>query len=155
MILYFTMGGRTKKVAQIIANNLPEYECIFIGFELTGKFSEKLKILDKYQNGDFSMIDDKLNSLDAGIYDLIMIGMPTYGNFPPQVFNEILKRIKNFQNKDIVIFSTARITGKGNLEYMTSEVQAKGGNVFQSHNFRGLFRIGTRSARKFAAKITK
>ena len=49
--------------------------------ELSGKFIKKIKKLDKFMNKDFSEIETELNTLNASGYDLIIIGMPTYGNF--------------------------------------------------------------------------
>lgn len=77
LIAYFTMGGRTKKTAEAIASALTNYEVSYFPVELTGKFIEKLKMLDKFENKDFSTIETELSTLDALPYDLIIFGMPT------------------------------------------------------------------------------
>ena len=153
-MLYFTMGGRTKKVAETIADAVSNYEVRYAPFELTGGKIEKLKELDKFENDDYSLFEDTLNSLNVKPYDLILIGMPTYGNRPPVIFDEIMDRVKNLDGKKVVVFSTSRITGDGTIEYMEEEVEEKGGTVINSHNFRGFFRIGNTSVQEFANQIS-
>lgn len=148
------MGGRTEKVAEIIGEALSDYEVDYIPFELTGGRIEKLKKYDSLTTGDFSIFEEKLNELNTGPYDLILMGMPTYGNLPPGVFDEIMNRIEGLEGKKVVVFCTARITGSGTLEYMKSEVEKKEGNVICSYNFRGFFRIGKKEVLEFARQIT-
>lgn len=147
------MGGRTKKVAQTIVDALPQYDIAYLPFEFSGNLSEKLKIVEKFNNRDFSMMEDTLNSLDSEKYDIIFIGMPTYGNLPPKVFDEILERMKDIKDKKIIIFSTARFTGEGTVEYMKSKIEAKGAKVIYTQNFRGFFKISTKKVKHFAKKI--
>lgn len=147
------MGGRTKEVAETIADALSNHEVNFASFELTGGKIEKLKELDKFENDDYSLFEDTLNSLNAEPYELILMGMPTYGNRPPVIFEEIMERLKNLDGKEVVVFSTSRITGDGTIEYMKEKVEEKGGMVINSHNFRGFFRIGKRSVQEFANQI--
>ncbi len=155
LIIYFTMGGRTKKTAEAIASALSNYEVSYFPIELTGKFIEKIKMLDKYENKDFSMIDTELNNLDALPYDLIFIGMPTYGNFPPKVFDEILARMRNFSGKRAIVFNTARFTGGKSIDYMKEKVEEAGAQVIEQAKFRKVFWIGTKNAIKFGEKINE
>lgn len=155
LIIYFTMGGRTKKTAEAIASALTNYEVSYFPIELTGKLREKIKLLDKFENKDFSMIDADLSTLDALPYDLIMFGMPTYGNFPPKIFDEIIVRIKNLSGKRAIVFNTARFTGGKTLDYMKEKVEEAGAQVIEQAKFRKLFWIGTKSAIKFGKKINK
>ncbi|MFX1496076.1 MAG: hypothetical protein ACFFBH_00980 [Promethearchaeota archaeon] len=46
LIVYFTMGSRTKKAAKAIASLLSNHEINYFPIEVTGKFSEKQKKLD-------------------------------------------------------------------------------------------------------------
>ncbi|MBY8992326.1 MAG: flavodoxin family protein [Candidatus Lokiarchaeota archaeon] len=155
LIIYFTMGGRTKKTAEAIASALTNYEVSYFPIELTGKLREKIKLLDKFENKDFSLIDADLSTLDALLYDLIMFGMPTYGNFPPKIFDEIIARIKNFSGKRAIVFNTARFTGGKTLDYMKEKVEETGAQVIEQAKFRKLFWIGTKNAIKFGEKINK
>jgi flavodoxin len=153
LIVYFTMGGRTKKTAQAIASVLTNYELSYFPIELTGKFIEKIKMLDKFENKDFSLIEDDLKSLDVLLYDLIIFGMPTYGNFPPKVFDEILARMKNLSGKNVIVFNTARLTGGKTLLYMKAKVEEAGAQVISESKFRKFFWIGTKNAIKFGEHI--
>ena len=126
LIVYYTMSGRTKKTAHAIASSLSKYEVTFVPIELPGNFFQRIQVFDDFEKGNFSLIEDELNSLDAISYELVFFGMPTYGNKPPGTFEEIMKRMKNFNGKKVVIFTTARFTGKGTLEYMKEKIEATG-----------------------------
>ncbi|MFX1239594.1 MAG: flavodoxin family protein [Promethearchaeota archaeon] len=155
LITYFTMGGRTKKTAEAIASVLSNYEVSYFPVELSGKFIEKLKKLNKFENQDFSEIETELNTLNTAGYDLIVIGMPTYGNFPPKVFDEILVRMGNLSGKRVVVFNTARFTGGKALDYMKTKVEETGAQVIDQSKFRKLFWIGVKNAIKFGKKINE
>ena len=155
LIIYFTMGGRTKKTAEAIASVLTNYDVSYFPMELTGKFREKIKKLDKFENNDFSAIETGLNTLDAAIYDLIIIGMPTYGDKPPKAFDEIIDRMKNLNGKRAIIFNTARFTGKKTLDYMKTKVEERGAQVIDQARFRKLLWIGVKNAMKFGKQINE
>ena len=155
LIAYYTRTGRTKKTAKAIASALKNHEVSFFPVELTGKYVEKIKQMDKFQNYDFSAIESELSALDAADYDLIMIGMPTYGNFPPKVFDEILVRMKNFKEKKVIVFNTARFTGGKSLDYMKEKVEAAGAQIIDHARFKKLFWIGEKNAIKFGKKLNE
>ncbi|MBY9004205.1 MAG: hypothetical protein KGD73_09565 [Candidatus Lokiarchaeota archaeon] len=155
LITYFTMGGRTKKTAEAIASVLKNYDISYFPMELKGKFIEKIKQLDKFENNDFSAIETGLDTLDAAIYDLIIIGMPTYGDKPPKTFDEIVKRMKNFNGKRVVVFNTARFTGKKSLDYMKTKVEEESAQVIDQARFRKLLWIGVKNAIKFGEQINE
>jgi flavodoxin len=142
LIAYFTMGGRTKKTAEVIGSVLNNYEVNYLPIELKGKFIEKIKMLDKFENRDFSAIEPELNALDVSDFDLIIIGMPTYGNFPPKAFDEILARMGDLSEKKAIVFNTARFTGGKALDYMKAKVKDTGAQVIDQTKFRKLFWIG-------------
>ncbi len=155
LIAYFTMGGRTKKTAEAIASALTNYEVSYFPIELTGKFIEKLKMLDKFENKDFSVIETELNILDAASYDLIIFGMPTYGNKPPHVFDEIVDRMGNLSGKRAIVFNTARFTGGKARDYMKAKVEEAGAQVIDQSKFRKVFWIGVKNAIKFGKRINE
>ena len=155
LIAYFTRTGRTKKTAKAIASALKNYDVTFFPVELTGKYVEKIKKLDKFENKDFSAIENELSTLDAINYDLIMIGMPTYGNFPPKVFDEILARMKNLKGKKVIVFNTARFSGGKSLDYMKEQVEGTGAQVIDQARFAKLFWIGEKNAIKFGKKVNE
>jgi flavodoxin len=155
LIVYYTMRGRTKKAAKAIASSLTKYEVDFFPVELTGRFIEKIKMFDKFENKDFSAIESELSSLDAADYDLILFGMPTYGNKPPGTFDEIINRMVNLSGKKTIVFTTARFTGKGTLEYMKEKIEAKDAQVINQKNFRRFFWLGKKPAIKFSIEINE
>jgi len=155
LITYFTMGGRTKKIAEAIANSLNNYEISYVPFEVTGKFKEKLKALEDFNKGDFTLLETELNRLDVVDYDIIIFGMPTHGRFPPKIFDEILARIGNLSGKRVIVFNTARITANKALNYMKAKIEEKGAHLIASSKFKGLFRLGVKNAIKFGTEINE
>ena len=153
LVIYFTMSGRTKKTAEAIASALNNHEVSYLPVELTGKFIEKIKKLDKFENNDYSEIESQLSALNTADYNLLIIGMPTYGNFPPKVYNEILRRLNDLSGKMVVVFNTARFTGGKCLEFMKEKVEEIGGTVIGQNKFRKFFWIGTKDAIKFSKQI--
>ncbi|MFX1389561.1 MAG: flavodoxin family protein [Promethearchaeota archaeon] len=153
LIVYFTMGGRTKKTAEAIASVLTNYEVSYFPIELTGKFIEKIKLLDKFENDDFSAIERELLTLDIQPYDVLIFGMPTYGDKPPKAFDEIIARLGNLSGKKVVVFNTARFTGGKALEFMKTKVEDVGAQVIDQRRFRKLFWIGKKDAIDFGKKI--
>lgn len=149
------MSGRTKKTAEAIRSALNDHEVSYLPLELTGKFIEKIKKLDKFENNDYSEIESQLNVLNAANYDLIIIGMPTYGNFAPKVFNEILRRLNNLDGKKVVIFNTVRFSGGKCLEFMKEKIEEIDGRVIDQSKFRKLLWIGTKNAIKFGKQINE
>ena len=153
LVIYFTMGGRTKKTAEAISSALTNYEVSYFPMELKGKLKEKIKQLDKFEHNDFSAIESGLNSLDAANYDLIIIGMPTYGDKPPKAFDEVITRMKNFNGKRVIVFNTARFTGKKSLDYMKVKVEEIGAQVIDNARFKKLLWIGVKNAKIFGKQI--
>ena len=155
LVVYYSMAGRTKKTALAIASELSKYEVTFVGIKLPGNFFQRIQVFDDFEKGNFSLIEEELNSLDAASFDLVFFGMPTYGNKPPGTFEEIMKRMKNFNGKKVVIFTTARFSGKGTLEYMKERIEKEGAQVINQYNFRRPFWIGKRRAIKFGKEINE
>ena len=153
LITYFTMGGRTKRAAKAIASSLTNYEVDFFGIECQGNFIERIKMLDKFEKDDFSAVEEGLSNLDATNYDLIIIGMPTYGSETPNALNEILKRMKNFSGKRIATYTTARFSGGKALEFMNAKVEAAGGKITNKIKITRPFYLGKRKATKFGKEI--
>ncbi|NHJ85587.1 MAG: hypothetical protein FK734_09005 [Asgard group archaeon] len=155
LIIYYTMSGRTKRTALAIGTGLTNYEVVYFPVELKGKFIEKIKQFDKFEKGDFSAIEAELSTLNAAAYDLLLFGMPTYGSKPPGTFNEILKRLADLSGKNVIIFATARFSGRKNLEYMKEKIQTIGGQIINQANFRRFFYLGVRKAKKFGLEINE
>ncbi len=153
LIIYYTMGGRTKRTALAIGAELANYELTYFPVELKGRFIEKIKQFDRLEKGDFSELEPGLSNLDAAGYDLVLFGMPTYGSKPPGTFNEIIKRIANLNGKKVVIYTTARFSGGKALEFMKEQIETSGAQIINQTTFRRLFYLGTRKAKKFGKEI--
>jgi flavodoxin len=149
LIIYYTMGGRTKKTAEAIGSALIDHEVKYFPIELRGKRIEKIKQFDKFQKGDYSELEEDLNSLDIESFELLIIGMPTYGKFPPKTFDEVIRRMGDLSNKKVIVFTTARFSGGKARDYMESKLENSGGRVIEKLKFRKLFWIGTKSALKY------
>ncbi|MHA1882695.1 MAG: flavodoxin family protein [Candidatus Thorarchaeota archaeon] len=155
LMVYFTMGGRTKKMAEAIASSLSNYDVTFFPFELKGSFIGKIRLLDEYENGDYSSFEGDFSILDAEPYDLILIGMPTYGSNPPKTFYELTKRMNDLHGKSVVVFGTSRFRRGSHLQVMKDNIEAKGGKVIEQRNFRGLLLLGTKKALEFGNVINE
>ena len=149
------MSGRTKKTAEAIASALTNHDVSYFPLELTGKFIEKIKKLDKFENDDYLEFETELNSLDASSYDLVLIGMPTYGDKPPKAFEKILDKMKNLDGKRAIVFNTARFSGKKSLDYMKEKVEEAGAQVIDQARFRKVLWIGVKNAIKFGQQINE
>jgi len=155
LIIYYTMGGRTKKIAEAIGSALIDHEVNYFSVELKGKRIEKIKQFDRFQNGDYSEIEKDLNSLNVEPFELVIIGMPTYGSLPPKTFDEIIRRMGDLSNKKVIVFTTARFSGGKARDYMESRVENSGGNVIEKLKFRKLFWIRKKSALKYGEVINR
>ncbi|MEJ2294546.1 MAG: hypothetical protein P8Y23_07220, partial [Candidatus Lokiarchaeota archaeon] len=153
LILYYTMGGRTKKTAEAIGSALIDHELNYFGIELQGTMIEKVKQFDRFQNGDYLELEKDLNSLNIEPFELIIIGMPTYGKCPPKPFDEIIRRMGDLSNKKVIVVTTARFSGGKARDYMESRIQNSGGKVVKKTKFRKLFWIGTKNALKYGKAI--
>lgn len=149
------MGGRTKKIAEAIGSALIDHEVNYFSVELKGKRIEKIKQFDRFQNGDYSEIEKDLNSLNVEPFELVIIGMPTYGSLPPKTFDEIIRRMGDLSNKKVIVFTTARFSGGKARDYMESRVENSGGNVIEKLKFRKLFWIRKKSALKYGEVINR
>ena len=155
LIIYFTMGGRTKRAARAIGEALSKYEVTYFPMELQGNFIEKIKELDLYQNDNFSLIEEELKSLDAKDYELVIIGMPTYGDKPANAFNEIVRKVPNLADKKVVLFVTARFSGGKALKYMQEKVQETGAQIIREEKIRRLFFLGKRKATQIGTELNE
>jgi len=155
LITYFTMGGRTRRAAKAIASSLTNYEVDLFGIECQGNFIERIKMLDKFEKNDFSVVEEGLSKLDATNYDLIVFGMPTYGSETPNAINELITRIKNLSGKRVATFTTARFSGGKALEFMSGKIEAAGGNITNKIKITRPFYLGKRKASKFGKEINE
>ncbi|OLS32472.1 MAG: hypothetical protein HeimAB125_08700 [Candidatus Heimdallarchaeota archaeon AB_125] len=156
LIIYFTLLDRTKKTAEVIGRALTNYEVDYVPFILTGTFGMKVSIQNQHNKGDFSTIERELSELEKidQDYDLIVFGMPTYGDNPPGAFYEIVKRV-NIKEQKIAIFATCSITGKKTLELMEKTVEDAGANIIDQARFKGFFKPKLKKASQFGHIINE
>jgi len=156
LIIYFTSLGRTKKTAEAIGDQLSNFEVDYFPFILTGTFGMKVSIQTQHSKGDFSTIAKELSDLEKidQDYDLIILGMPTYGDFPPSAFYEIVKRL-DIKEKKVVIFGTCSITGTKTMEIMNKTVEEAGGIIVNQARFKGFFKPKLKDASKFGQIVNK
>ncbi|MHA1435582.1 MAG: flavodoxin family protein [Candidatus Heimdallarchaeota archaeon] len=149
------MGGRTKKTAKAIASSMSDYEVDFFPIEMVGKFIGKIKMLDRYEKGNYGELEAEMNALDAKDYDLVIFGSPTYGSETPKTFLEVLKRMKNLNGKKAIVFATARFSGGKTVEFMKTKVEEAGAQVINKAKFRRMFYLGVRKSTKFGKEINE
>lgn len=155
VIVYFSMSGRTKKIAEILGKSLSNYNVDYVSLVLTGGFFTKIDKLDKFEHQNFTLVENELNTLEKQQADLFLIGMPTYGGIPPKIFEEILRRMPYLAGKKIVTFSTSWGSKEGAALPMKTRIAQLGGQIIESKNFQGFFHVNTSDAEKFGQKINE
>jgi len=103
----------------------------------------------------FFFHEEELKLLDAKDYELVIIGMPTYGDKPANAFNEIVRKVPNLSGKKTIIFTTARFSGGKALKYMKEKVQETGAQIVKEANFRRVFWLGKRKSTKFGLELNE
>lgn len=155
VIVYFSMSGRTKKIADIIGKTLSNCTIEHIPLVLTGGFFTKIDKLDKFEHQNFTLFEKELKRLETLQADLLLIGMPTYGGIPPKIFEEILRKIPYLAGKKIVTFSTSWGSKEGAAFHMKTRIAQLGGQILESKNFQGFFHLNKLDAEKFGQKINE
>ena len=145
LIIYFSLTGRTKMVAEAIAAELTKYE---VNIEAIG-YKKDPKDYNPTLGGDLSNFNYKESIFDPSPYDLICIGVPTNGMRPAFIFDAYIQKSKNFDGKRVVIFNTCRLVGGKTLGNMKRKIEKKGGQVTDQKCFRGLFKLTDEKAREF------
>jgi flavodoxin len=141
LVLYFSLGGRTKKVAEYIARGLKNSDVSIEPFEYTKKSRAYLSEQDKIMKGNLSNFKYNENVKDLLPYDLIFFGVPTHGGRPATLFNGYFTHAQNVGGKKFIVFSTCRFSSGKTLENMQAEIEEKGGSVINKRKFSGLFGI--------------
>ena len=149
------MGGRTRKVAKQIANNL---KCDSIHVEELKYYTKATKMLsvqEEIVNGDLSgfTYDKKIEDLEP--YDLILIGTPTWGSQPVPVFYGYLEKVQNYVGKKFILFNTCRFISIRIFEKLGAIIESKGGDVVKTQTFKGFFRIKMRKVEKFIEEMNQ
>ena len=81
--------------------------------------------------------------------------MPTYGSEPPKTFYELTKRMNDLSGKRVALFGTSRFRHGSHIQVMKEDIEAKGCEVIEQRNFRGLLILGTKKAHQFGAMLNE
>ncbi|MCI5650333.1 MAG: flavodoxin [Fusicatenibacter sp.] len=117
LVAYFSAGGTTKKVAEMIAESAKADL-----YEITPKTpytKEDLNWMDKKSRSSIEMKDKKsrpeIADTDAkiSIYDEIVLGFPIWWYVAPTIINTFLESY-DFSGKRILLFATSGGSGFGN-----------------------------------------
>ncbi len=149
IVIYFSISGRTKMVAEAIAAELSKYEVDIESITYTKTTQEMHKEQDQISVGDLSNFTYNEKILDLSSYDLITIGVPTHGARPACIFNGYIQKCKNLDGKKVVVFNTCRMYSGKTLPQMKSEIEKKGGTVIHQQCFKALFKMKDKKAREF------
>lgn len=117
LVAYFSAGGTTKKVAEMIANSAKADL-----FEIEPKVpytKADLDWMDQKSRSSIEMNDKKFRpevldtDTDFNAYDEIILGFPIWWYVAPTIVNTFLEKY-NFSGKKIILFATSGGSGFGN-----------------------------------------
>ena len=155
LILYFSLGGRTKKVAESIAGGLNSSDVSIEQFKYTKKSRTYLSEQNEVMKGDFSNFKYNEKIKDLISYDLILFGSPTHGGRPATVFNGYFEYAQNVDGKNFIVFNTCRFSIGKTLEIMQAAIEQKGGSVVKKRAFKGFFKIKMSKVDKFVEELNR
>ena len=115
LVVYFSKGGKTKKVAESIAQEL---QCQTINI------MESTPVLSDL--------------------DLLVVGSGTYGGKPDKKLQEFLEGLKPVTSGKCAIFTTSGGPDPKSLAFMKEILEAKGYELVSTFDCRGQFLIGNR-----------
>lgn len=155
LILYFSITGRTKKVAETIAAELKYSDVQIEPLTYTKKLKDLMLEQEKVMNGDLSSVKYNESIKDLDPYDFVFFGTPTHGGHPAAIFYGYLNRIEKINEKSFIVFNTCRFVAGKTLEIMQTEIEKKGGKVVNKQVFKGLFSIKTSKVKKFVEELNQ
>ena len=155
LILYFSLSGRTKKVAETIARGLNSSEISIEQFEYTKNSKDYLSEQNEIMKGDLSnfIYNEKIKDLTS--YDLVFLGFPTHWGRPATVFNGYFEYVQNVDGKKFIIFNTCRFLSGKTLTKMQIEIEKKGGSVIKKGTFKNFFKIKMAKVDKFVELLNQ
>jgi len=154
LVVYFSLTGRTKRVAEVIAAKLDNYDVDIEGITFTGTRHDLINgTVDSIAAGNWVKLNAKETIFDLARYDLVCIGMPIHGGRPAVVFNAYVKRCNGLAGNRVCTFVTCRFYAGNSLPAMKESLEGLGAVVGDQAVFRGLFKIGTGQAAEFGKKM--
>ena len=155
LMLYFSLGGRTKKVAECISERLNNSDVRIEQLEYTKKKRDFLSEQSEVMKGDLSSFKYNEDIKDLASYDLIFLGFPTHGGRPATIFNGYLEHAQNIKGKNFIVFNTCRFSSGKTLDNMEAEIKERGGSVINRRTFKGFFRIKTSKVYDFVEELNQ
>ncbi len=155
LILYFSLGGRTKKVAESIERGLNFSDVRFENFDYIKKKRDFISEQNEVMKGDLSSFKYNEDIKDLGDYDLIFLGFPTHGGRPATVFNGYFEHAQNVDGKNFIIFNTCRFSIGKTFEIMQAVIEQKGGSVVKKRAFKGFFKIKMSKVEEFVKELNQ
>ncbi|MBN2151550.1 MAG: hypothetical protein JW839_08895 [Candidatus Lokiarchaeota archaeon] len=154
LVAYFSLTGRTKRVAEAIASQLSNYAVDIEGITFTGTRRDLVDgTVDSIAAGNWTHLSAKETIFDLEPYDLVCIGMPIHGGRPAVAFNAYVKRCKGFAGKRVCTFVTCSFYPGKSLSAMGQALDGVGAVAGDQMAFRGLFRIGTAKPAEYGRKV--
>jgi flavodoxin len=150
LVVFFSMGGHTRKVANAIAAELHNDGVDTEELVYNGKMKDFTKEMQSIQNGDLSHFIFNQKVLDLSGYDHIFFGTPTYGSAPSAPFHAFVSNCKNGGGKEWVVFATCATVGGKIFVLMKEAIEKKGGTVLGQCLFKALFGTNLYKASAFA-----
>jgi flavodoxin len=141
LIVYFSMTGRTRKMAFAIASTLQGVEIQLEELKFEGRNSEYRHDQMVFEAEDLKKYICSSSILDLAEYDQIFFGTPTYGGRPAIIFKVFLDQVKNLAGKEVAVFATGRIMPGNVFTIMQKWIEEKGGKVKNVDFFKGFFTL--------------
>jgi len=133
LVVYYSLTGKTKLVAEAIAQNLntdirrvEDLRKRSVLGRLSGVISAIRNMKSEIKPADF----------DIHNYDLVFIGTPVWAFKPTPAINTFILKA-DFKNKKVVLFITmGGIGGKNTIKVMRNAIETKGGKIINSFAIR-------------------
>jgi flavodoxin len=155
LMLYFSLGGRTKIIAECISERLNNSDVRIEQLEYTKKKRDFLSEQDEVMKGDLSGFKYNEDIKDLAVYDLILLGFPTHGGRPATVFNAYFEHAQNVKGKNFIIFNTCRFSLGKTFEIMQAVIEQKRGSVVKKQAFKGFFKIKMSKVEEFVKELNQ
>lgn len=154
LVVYFSLSGRTKLVAEAIASQLNNYEVDLERIAFTGTRRDLIDDgPDSITAGNWKNLTATETIFDLAPYDLVCIGVPVYGGAPAVVFNAYLKKCKGLSGKKVYTFISCQFYPGKTLLAMRQGLEAGGAVVKDELVCKAMFHIGTEDAVTFGQKL--
>ena len=154
LIIYYSLTGRTKKIAESIAESIKGHEVQLERIESSIKARTIISEKERISNGDLSDFKYEKNIEDLTLYDVILFGTPVWGGCQPAVFDGYIKKA-TVAGKKFIIFCTCRFLVGKTMGLMRAEIEKKGGSVINERAFKGFFRIKKAKVQNFIEELNK